>query len=136
MKIEKKTEWVLPKGTHQARIAAAFLVVEEGEQVLKIIATLTSLQHPLKRYTLRLVYKGRDLQKFVADFSNIIGEEEVARFFTLNGELVSDSLAALVDVEFDVETSSYQGHGHQKPCTTVVRVAAIGVLTDEFDKAA
>jgi hypothetical protein len=136
MKLPKKTEWVCPKGTHQARLTSASLRYEEGEDVLKIIAVLTSLRHPLKQYVVRLVYKAKDLHRFVEQFGVIIGEDAVSQLFNMEGELISDGLTVLDGLRIDIETDSYQGEGHKHPWTKVVRVAKFGVLTNELDEAA
>lgn len=139
MKLTKYDEWNCPENTHQAKIVDARLISisnsNNEEEVIRIIFELTSLVHPMKVYKARKIYKSKALYFFVKDFKEIVGEDVLAGFFTLNSELIPQALNALVRKEADIKIIHDDTKGYENPLCIVAEIKPRGALVHDLAEA-
>lgn len=133
MQINKKTEWVVPYGFHQARIVDARLIKEcvNREAELKLLFEITSLVHPTRKYMARKVYKKGDSSQIITDLETILGDN-LTSIINLAGEIIAEALVILFGHEVDVEIEHHHGKEHDKPYCIVTQITKPGVLVDKF----
>lgn len=138
MQINKKTEWVVPSGFHQARIVDARLIkecVNNKDTELRLFFEITSLLHPTKKYMARKVYKKGDSSQIITDLENVL-DEQITSVINLAGEIIADALVILFGKDVDIEIAHHQGKDHEKPYCLVIQVTKPGVLIEAFKDAA
>ena len=139
MKNTKYIEWVCPQGTHQARITEARLIKNtkgnSEAEVIDITFILPELIHPLRVYKAKIKYWSKDIRRFIKDFSEIVGNDALTGFFTMDSELIPQALSLLVNKEVDIETFHKYTEGYEEPLCKVIKIKPRGTLVHDLAEA-
>ena len=126
MKAKKYTEWVCTQGIHQAHISDARILPNPygrkiDDDMIRIIFKLTT-QHPLKMFCAQKCYRSWEVDLFIQDFTNIVGEETVDQMFDFDSELIPESLSVLEGEKVDIEIVHRKNKRYADPYCIVSKV--------------
>jgi len=132
--LPKKNTYDLPEGGYRSILKDAFIVRQseygKGEDVLRLVFQITSLEHPRYNYLAGKNYKMSDPGKIGNDLDAWIGDE-LLKLLNEKGGITIEAIETLIGSEADIEIVLIYNDDHETAFRHIVRILPPGTLVDD-----